>query len=53
MFQRDKLMEVMSTRFQHLQVDGDLSEPANALEMAIDQHWYVYRWRCRWGWRLT
>lgn len=41
LFPRDKLTEVMSTRYQHLQVDGDVSETSSALEMAIDQHWYV------------
>jgi len=41
LFPRDKLTDVMSTRYQHLQSDGDVSDPASALEMAIDQHWYV------------
>jgi len=41
LFPRDKLTDVMSTRYQHLQSDGDVSDPASALEMSIDQHWYV------------
>ncbi|KXN86125.1 Calcium channel YVC1 [Leucoagaricus sp. SymC.cos] len=42
LFPRDKLTDVMSTRYQHLQVDGDLSETASALEMAIDQHCTIF-----------
>lgn len=42
MFPKDKLMDIMSTRYRHLQVDGDVSETSSALEMAIDQHWYVH-----------
>ncbi|KAJ3572869.1 hypothetical protein NP233_g2814 [Leucocoprinus birnbaumii] len=42
LFPRDKLTDVMSTRYQHLQIDGDLSETASALEMAIDQHCIVF-----------
>ncbi|KAF5363683.1 hypothetical protein D9756_000150 [Leucocoprinus leucothites] len=42
LFPRDKLTDVMSTRYQHLQVDGDLSETASALETAIDQHCTIF-----------
>jgi len=41
LFPRDKLTDVMSTRYQHLQPDGDVSDTASALEMAIDQNWCV------------
>jgi len=41
LFPRDQLTDIMSTRYQHLQSDGDVSDPASALEMAVDQHWYV------------
>ena len=34
-----KLKDIMSTRYQHRQVDGDESEMSSALEVAIDQHW--------------
>lgn len=33
---------VMSTRFQHRQIDGDESELASALETAIDQHCSIF-----------
>ena len=39
----DRLATIMSTRYRHRQVDGDASEMASALEVAIDQHWYVIR----------
>ncbi|KAF9443331.1 calcium activated cation channel [Macrolepiota fuliginosa MF-IS2] len=42
LFPRDKLTEVMATRYQHLQVDGDVSETSSALEMAIDQHCTIF-----------
>lgn len=35
----DRVTPMMSTRFRHREVDGDLSEKASALEMAIDSHW--------------
>jgi len=35
----DRLNAVMSTRYKHKQIDGDDSDPASALEMAIDTHW--------------
>jgi hypothetical protein len=37
----ENLAEIMSNRYQHRQVDGDASEMSSALELAIDQHWYV------------
>jgi hypothetical protein len=36
----DRIKSVMSTRYKHRQIDGEESEICNALEMAIDQHWY-------------
>ncbi|EKM79852.1 hypothetical protein AGABI1DRAFT_57071 [Agaricus bisporus var. burnettii JB137-S8] len=42
MFPKEKLCEVMSTRYQHYQVDGDVSETSSALEMAIDQHCTIF-----------
>jgi len=38
----EKIKNIMSNRVQHRQVDGDESEMSSALELAIDQHWYVY-----------
>ena len=35
----DRITSMMSTRFKHLEVDGDESEKVSALEMAIDSHW--------------
>jgi hypothetical protein len=37
----DRMFVIMSSRFQHRQVDGDESEMSSALEMAIDSHWQV------------
>jgi hypothetical protein len=37
----DRLHSLMSARFKHRQLDGDLSEMSSALEMAIDSHWCV------------
>lgn len=37
----DRLSNIMSTRYQHRQSDGDI-ELSSALELAIDTHWYVY-----------
>lgn len=37
----DRLRAIMSTRYRHRQVDGDVSEMSSALELAIDQHWSV------------
>ena len=37
----NRIGTVMSTRFKHRQIDGDISEMSSALEMAIDQHWYA------------
>lgn len=34
----DRLYSIMSTRFQHIQADGDKSDMSSALEMAIDSH---------------
>lgn len=31
---------MMSTRYTHREVDGDISDKSSALEMAIDSHWY-------------
>ncbi|KAL9713203.1 Calcium channel yvc1 [Leucoagaricus gongylophorus] len=42
LFPRDKLTDVMSTRYQHLQPDGDVSDTASALEMAIDQNCTIF-----------
>jgi hypothetical protein len=38
----DNLKSVMSMRYKYRQMDGDESEMSNALELAIDQHWYFY-----------
>ena len=38
----DKIKSIMSMRYKHRQIDGDESEMSNALELAIDQHWYSY-----------
>lgn len=35
----DRVATIMSKRYQHRQIDGDESEKASALEIAIDQHW--------------
>lgn len=37
----DRVKDIMAKRYQHRQIDGDESEMSSALEMAIDQHWYV------------
>jgi hypothetical protein len=36
----DRLHSIMSTRFRHKQINGEMSEMSSALEMAIDSHWY-------------
>ncbi|KAF8213829.1 hypothetical protein K438DRAFT_1955928 [Mycena galopus ATCC 62051] len=36
------LNEIMSARFQHVQVDGDMSDMSSALEMAIDSHCTIF-----------
>ena len=36
----DRIKPVSSMRYKHRLIDGDESEISNALEMAIDQHWY-------------
>ena len=36
----DRIKTVLSMRYKHRRSDGDESELSNALEMAIDQHWY-------------
>ena len=36
----DRIKSVMSMRYKHRQIDGEESEICNALELAIDQHWY-------------
>ncbi|KAJ7068566.1 calcium activated cation channel [Mycena amicta] len=38
----ETLNELMSTRFQHIQVDGDKSDMSSALEMAIDSHCTIF-----------
>ncbi|KAJ3929626.1 MAG: calcium activated cation channel [Lentinula lateritia] len=38
----DHLAAVMATRYTHLQIDGDESDPASALEMAIDSHCTIF-----------
>lgn len=38
----DRLCAIMSTRYRHRQVDGDVSEMSSALEMAIDQHCIIF-----------
>ena len=38
----DKVKSIMSMRYKHRQIDGDESELSNALELAIDQHWYFH-----------
>jgi hypothetical protein len=35
----DRLTTIMSTRFKHVRPDGDSSDMASALEVAIDTHW--------------
>lgn len=37
----EKIKSLMSTRYRHLEVDGDISEASSALEIAIDTHWLV------------
>ncbi|KAJ7167506.1 calcium activated cation channel [Mycena filopes] len=38
----ETLNAIMSTRFQHVQVDGDKSDMSSALEMAIDAHCTIF-----------
>ncbi|KAF9481831.1 calcium activated cation channel [Pholiota conissans] len=38
----DRINAIMSTRYQHTQIDGDKSEMSSALEMAIDQHCTIF-----------
>ncbi|KAJ7284134.1 calcium activated cation channel [Mycena rebaudengoi] len=38
----ETLNAIMSTRFQHIQVDGDRSDLSSALEMAIDSHCTIF-----------
>ncbi|THV08302.1 calcium activated cation channel [Dendrothele bispora CBS 962.96] len=38
----ERLNAVMSTRYKHKQIDGDDSDPASALEMAIDTHCTIF-----------
>ncbi|KDR83970.1 hypothetical protein GALMADRAFT_236519 [Galerina marginata CBS 339.88] len=38
----DRIRAIMSTRYQHRQIDGDESEMSSALEMAIDQHCTIF-----------
>ncbi|KAF8165552.1 calcium activated cation channel [Crassisporium funariophilum] len=38
----DRIHAIMSTRYQHRQIDGDESEMSSALEMAIDQHCSIF-----------
>ncbi|KAF8897831.1 calcium activated cation channel [Infundibulicybe gibba] len=39
---QDRLSAIMSTRFKHRQIDGDVSEMSSALELAIDQHCTIF-----------
>lgn len=38
----DSIKSVMSMRYKYRQIDGEESEMSNALELAIDQGWYLY-----------
>ncbi|RDB19925.1 Calcium channel YVC1 [Hypsizygus marmoreus] len=38
----DRLTAIMSSRFRHIQVDGDTSDMSSALEMAIDSHCSIF-----------
>ena len=38
----DNIKSVISMRYKYRQIDGEESEMSNALELAIDQHWYFY-----------
>ncbi|KAJ7498649.1 hypothetical protein FB451DRAFT_1016192 [Mycena latifolia] len=38
----ETLNAIMSTRFQHIQADGDKSDMSSALEMAIDSHCTIF-----------
>lgn len=39
----DRLNDIMSTRFCHLEWDGEESDFSTALELAIDSRWYEPR----------
>lgn len=39
----EKIKYLMSTRYRHRELDGDISEASSALEIAIDTHWSVLR----------
>ena len=38
----DNIKSVMSMRYKYRQIDGEESEMSNALELAIDQDWYLH-----------
>ncbi|KII94963.1 hypothetical protein PLICRDRAFT_33792 [Plicaturopsis crispa FD-325 SS-3] len=38
----DRLMSLMSTRFKHVEADGNESDMASALELAIDSHCTIF-----------
>ncbi|TFK22323.1 calcium activated cation channel [Coprinopsis marcescibilis] len=38
----ERLNQIMSKRYRHRQIDGDISDMASALELAIDQHCTVF-----------
>ncbi|TEB35722.1 calcium activated cation channel [Coprinellus micaceus] len=38
----DRIATILSKRYQHRQIDGDESEMASALEVAIDQHCTIF-----------
>ncbi|KAF7967273.1 hypothetical protein HWV62_35029 [Athelia sp. TMB] len=38
----DRINSVMSTRYRHRQLDGDTSDMASALEMAVDSHCTIF-----------
>ncbi|KAG2013304.1 calcium activated cation channel [Coprinopsis cinerea AmutBmut pab1-1] len=38
----DRLGPIMARRYQHVQIDGDISEMSSTLELAIDQHCTIF-----------
>jgi hypothetical protein len=38
----DKIIPIMTTRYRVRESDGDISEASSALEVSIDNHWYVF-----------
>lgn len=37
----EQIESILSARFRHKEIDGDISGRVSALEMAIDTHWYA------------